>query len=159
MLTCNFESGKPVGTRPVSSTSTLVKHGGIAEMNDATFLASFCFEVGKQERLITTEEVHARSLNLSIAVLDPIDRVRPRSSSTRVDWLARLNGVATIHAEKDIVQNQHPESKNHQSKDWHTNRLIPKPDHVLLQWVILRLRIQIEGKLHPFGPQKNLKNL
>ena len=54
-------------------------------MNDATFLASFCFGSGKQERLLTTEEFHARSLNLSIAVLDPIDLVQPRSSSTCVD--------------------------------------------------------------------------
>ena len=36
--------------------------------------------------------------NLLIATLDPIDRVQPRSRTTRVGWLARSNGTAAIHA-------------------------------------------------------------
>ena len=39
---------------------------------------------------------------------------------------------------------QHLESRNHQSNDWQTNRLIPRPGRILLHWVFLRLRIQIE---------------
>ena len=38
----------------------------------------------------------------------------------------------------------HLESRNHQSSDWQTNRLIPKPGNILHHWVFLRLRILIE---------------
>ena len=38
------------------------------------------------------------------------------------------------------------ESRNHQSSDWQTNRLIPRPDHILLHWVFVRLRIRIEDR-------------
>ena len=47
-------------------------------------------------------------LNLSIAALDFIDRVQPSSRTTRVGWLARFHGVATIHAVKDYVQKEPP---------------------------------------------------
>ena len=38
---------------------------------------------------------------------------------------------------------QHLESRNRQSNDWKTNRLIPRRGHVLLHWVFLRLKVQI----------------
>ena len=42
---------------------------------------------------------------------------------------------------------QHLESRNHLSIDWPTNRLIPRPGHLLLHWVFLRLRIRIEERI------------
>ena len=51
---------------------------------------------------------------------------------------------------------QHLECRNHRSNDWQTNRLIPRPGHILLHWVFLRLRIPIEERFFPclffFGP-------
>ena len=40
----------------------------------------------------------------------------------------------------------HLESRIRQSNDWKTNRLIPRRGHILLHWVFLRLRIQIEER-------------
>ena len=51
---------------------------------------------------------------------------------------------------------QHPESRNRQSSDGQTNRLIRRPGHNLLHWVFLRLKIRIEDRsllcLYLFGP-------
>ena len=44
---------------------------------------------------------------------------------------------------------QHLESRNHKSNDWQTNRLIHRPGRILLHWVFLRLRIQIEDRFLP----------
>ena len=66
-------------------------------------------DVLQQRNSVVMAQYHARFLNLSIPALDPIDRVQPRSRTTCVGWLARFNGVATIHAEKAFAQN-HPAS-------------------------------------------------
>ena len=94
-----------MGTSLVSSTSTLVEHGGVVgEWITQLSMQVFCLRVGKHERIIRTTEFRRNAiipcmfLNLSIADLDPIDRVQPRSRATCVGWLARFNGVATIRA-------------------------------------------------------------
>ena len=93
---------------------------------------------------------HACFLHLSIIVLDPIDRVQPRSRTTRAGWLARFNGVAPSMQYKSFCRTtQHLESRSHQSNDWQTNRLTPRSGHILLHWVFLRLRIQIGDGFFP----------
>ena len=74
------------------------------KVDSATFHAGFCLGVGKHDRFVTTANsvvmpsYYACFLNLSIAALDPIDRVQPRSRITCVGWLTRFNRVADIHA-------------------------------------------------------------
>ena len=41
---------------------------------------------------------------------------------------------------------EHLESRNRQSNDWKTNRLIRRRGHILLHWVFLRLTIRIEER-------------
>ena len=43
--------------------------------------------------------------NLQVAALDPIDHVQSRSRTKCVDWLAKFNGIAAIHAVFPAVRN------------------------------------------------------
>ena len=51
---------------------------------------------------------------------------------------------------------QQMKSRNRQANGWQTSRLIPKHGHILLHWVFLRLKVQIEDEILPclflFGP-------
>ena len=78
-----------MGTSPVSSTSTLVEHGGA----DGRWIMQLSMQVSVSELANTKDllqlqnsvvlpQYHACFLNLSIAALDPIDRVQPRSRTT-----------------------------------------------------------------------------
>ena len=66
-------------------------------------------ELLELQNYVVMSKYHGYFLNLSIAGLGPVDRVQPRSRTTCVGWLARFNGVATIHPIQVLVQN-HPAS-------------------------------------------------
>ena len=84
-----------MGTSPVSSTPTSVEHGGVVRK----WKMRLSMQVSVSELANTKDLLQwLKFLNLSIADLDPIDRVQPRSRTTCVGWLARFNGVATIYA-------------------------------------------------------------
>ena len=84
-----------------------------------------------------------------IAMLDPIDRVQPRSRTTCVGWLARFKGTDAIHAVCPVPYHGAVENKRNRQLSWNTNRLIPSHDHILLQSVLQRLKVQIEDEHLP----------
>ena len=43
----------------------------------------------------------------------------------------------------------HQACRSYESNDWQTNRLIPRPGHILLHWVFPRLRLRIEDRSLP----------
>ena len=88
-----------MGTSLVSSTSTLVERGGVVGkwIMQLSMLVSVSKLANTKDSLQRQPEYHGCFLGLSIAVLDPVDRVQPRSRTTCVGWLARFTGVATIH--------------------------------------------------------------
>ena len=72
-------------------------------MNDATFLARFCLGVVKHERYVTTATFRRNALFPLPLLIQ--STVQPRSTTT----CGKFNGVATIHAVFDFIQN-HPAS-------------------------------------------------
>ena len=98
-----------IGTSPVSSTSTLVEHGGV--------VGKLMIQLSKQvptSELANTEDLlqghnsavlpyyNAYFWNLLFASLDPLDRVQPRSRTTCVGWWARSAETDAINAYRDL---------------------------------------------------------
>ena len=94
-----------IGTSPVSSTSTLVEHGGavgkwIIQLSMQVSVSELANTKGllQLQNSVLVPLYNACFWNLLIAALDPIDRVQPRSRTTCVGWFARFKGADAIHA-------------------------------------------------------------
>ena len=118
----HLRKGKTRWARHLSQAhSTLVEHVVVekwimqASMQVLSELAN-TQELLQRQNSVVIPKYHACFLNLSIAPLDPIDRVQPRSWTMCVVRLAWFNGVATIHAVEPFCKTlQQLKSKNHQA--------------------------------------------
>ena len=133
-----------MGTTSVSNTSWKV--------DNATLHAGLCLRVGERERLITTAEFR-RNVIIPCVLLECFDC---RSQSTvcsqgpepRVldDWQGLMELPPSMQYEPLCRTTQHLKSRNRQSNDCQTNRLIPRRGRIFLRWVFLRLTIWIEER-------------
>ena len=110
-----------MGTSLVASTSNLVEHGGVVMQLTMQVSFSELANTGdfvQRQNCIVMSQYHACFVYLSIAVLDPIDRVQQRSLTTCVGRLAKFNEVVTIHAVWAAVQNVPASGVEESSAQW-----------------------------------------
>ena len=100
-----WEKENKMGTSPVSSTWTLVAHGGVVgkwrmQLSRQVSVSELANtkDLLQVQNSVVIPEYNACFWNLLIAVLDPIDCVQPRSRTTCVGWWARSKGTDAIHA-------------------------------------------------------------
>ena len=145
-----------MGTSLVSSTSTLVEHGGVVgkwimQLSKQVSVSEFANTkdlLQRQNSVVIPQKTKNVSeislLRISIQAIVCSPDPEPRESDGRQD---SKRVPPSKQCELSCKTTQQLESKNQQATDWQTNRLIPRRGHILLHRVFMRLRIQIEDEL------------
>ena len=150
-----------IGTFPVSSTSTLVEHGGVVgkwiiklsqrvsvsgKHKRRTAKTEFCRNAIKTTHTSGTFDLPL-SIQLTVCNQDPEQRVSDDGQGSK--GLMPSMQYAPCHT-------MQLSNKRNRQLSWNINRLIPRHDCILLHWVFPRLKVQIGGEHVPypflFGP-------